>query len=252
MPASIKAQVQARMRGFEPPEQREAELRRVDSLLEAAGDRVTDITRLLQRRDAPLELRNTAARVLGILRDRRTVPVLCRLLPDETDEAWWSIAASVEQMRDARAAPALLRLMRHASSHKTRGRAASILRSLPRSAEIVQALIEVLQDQQEHPYVRGNAAESLGIRDNQAAFEALIVGLKDASPEVRFWSAFALSSVGNPQALPALEAAAAQDTAVVPGWWSVADECRLAINRIRLAAGEDIPPMDEPSPIPSS
>jgi HEAT repeat protein len=252
MPASPKAQVEARLRGFEPPEQREAELRRVNSLFRAAGHRVTDITRLLQRRDSPLELRNTAAQVLGILRDRRTVPVLCRLLSDESDEAWWSIAASVEQMRDARAAPVLLGLMLHASSHELRGRSASILRSLPRSAEIVNGLIEVLQDQQEHPYVRGNAAESLGIRDNQDAFEALILGLQDASPEVRFWSAFALSSVANPQALAALGAVAAQDTAVVPGWWSVADECRLAINRIRLAAGEDIPEMDEPSRIPSS
>lgn len=252
MAASIRARILARIGRTEPAAQRKGQRRKLDRLLKVTGDRVAGISQLLQRRDAPLELRHTAAWVLGVLRDRRTVPVLCRLLADETDQAWWSVAGSVQLMRDARAGPILLRLMRQASSARMRGWSANLLGWLPAAPGTVPALIEVYKDEQEDANVRGNAAEALGLLADQAAFEPLLAGLNDASPEVRFWSAYGLACLRNPQALPALEAAADQDTGVVPGWWSVADECRQAIYSIRVAAGEDLPPIDDPTPVPRS
>ena len=56
------------------------------------------------------------------------------------------------------------------------------------------------------------------------AVEPLIAMLRDPSPEVRFWSDFAHGWPRDPQALPEPRRLAVEDTAEVPGWWSVGKE----------------------------
>jgi hypothetical protein len=66
---------------------------------------------------------------------------------------------------------------------------------------------------------------------HERARMALISGLDDPKPEVRFWSIFALGSPENVDLLPRLENLAT-DAALVPGWWTVGQEARWAMNWI--------------------
>jgi HEAT repeats len=100
-------------------------------------------------------------------------------------------------------------------------------------------LRRMFADPRELPGVRGQAAEVLGSR--LAGFrhrwqrryvrlvEALSAGLDDPAPEVRFWSIYALASLGERRVLPKLRKIAASDTAAVPGMWTLRQEATWAI-----------------------
>jgi len=111
-----------------------------------------------------------------------------------------------------------------------------------RSAE-VNLLLRVFQDTSENPATRGQAAEALAgrirfdssqgplrRRDVVGRF-ALLRGLGDPAPEVRFWSIFALAQRGNDWVVPQLETMR-DDDAVIPRMWTVGQEAQWAINRI--------------------
>lgn len=93
----------------------------------------------------------------------------------------------------------------------------------------VEPLIRALTNTAEDVKVRAQAAESLGYLMDPQAVEPLIAMLRDPSPEVRFWSAFAQGWLRDKRALPELRRLAAEDTAEVPGWWSVSKEAAAAI-----------------------
>lgn len=110
------------------------------------------------------------------------------------------------------------------------------------------ALVAALNTSAEAPPIRAQAAESLAYRfgdrfctdehvrpDATAALSALRMALGDASPELRFWAAFALGQLRDAEALPALHALTADPT-VVPGWWTVGEEAADAITT--TAGGE--------------
>jgi len=108
----------------------------------------------------------------------------------------------------------------------------------------LERIVEILKDQTEDAKVRGQAAEALSghlRRDQRSrraqqgherARAALVAALDDPEPEVRLWSIFALASPENADLLPLLEKLA-KDPAQVPGWWTVGQEARWAMNQIR-------------------
>ena len=108
----------------------------------------------------------------------------------------------------------------------------------------LEQIIEILEDQTEDSKVRGEAAEALAGRlrrdlrsrrvqqRHDRARLALVAALDDRDPEVRFWSIFALASPENADLLPRLERLAG-DPARPPGWWTVGQEARWAMNQIR-------------------
>lgn len=114
------------------------------------------------------------------------------------------------------------------------------------SARSYKILLRVFSDEAEDPSVRAQAAEGLAGRvvfdarvrrrridvDAQAA---LLRGLDDASPAVRFWSAFALAKPGNVGALQKLSRLK-RDRTLIPGWWTIGQEATWAVSVIR---GED-------------
>ena len=63
--------------------------------------------------------------------------------------------------------------------------------------------------------------------------------LRDPAPEVRFWSAFAQGWLRDPRALPELRRLAAEDTAEVPGWWSVGKEAADTIPIVEQGWGRE-------------
>lgn len=100
----------------------------------------------------------------------------------------------------------------------------------------VDLLVGKLLDGSEDLDVRCYSAEALGHMlvghsHNRHARPALTKSLRDPLPEIRFWAAFALGSIGRRDEIRALERLTA-DEAVVPGWWSVGREATEAIEHI--------------------
>jgi HEAT repeat protein len=122
-----------------------------------------------------------------------------------------------------------------------RARAAWALGFHAQGSRAVPGLVRTLADLDEDLEVRAHAAEALGhLADRLGEHErdvlaALIHGLRDSAPEVRFWSAFALGNLGDEAAIPALERLAARDEESVPGWWSIRKEANDSIKQILLA-----------------
>jgi HEAT repeat protein len=103
-------------------------------------------------------------------------------------------------------------------------------------------LLRVFENTREHPDVRGQAAEALGPRlhgktrrqrerrSHLRAVRALIRGLDDPAPEVRFWSIYALAHPENAWLLPKLEVMANDPAACA--WGTIRQEALWAKNWI--------------------
>lgn len=91
----------------------------------------------------------------------------------------------------------------------------------------IRPLIAILSDRSQPVSVREEAAESLAYYDSPRPIPALLAALGDISPEVRFWSVFALGSLRkrhpDPRIVPALQGLLSDD-AVANGNWSVGRE----------------------------
>lgn len=109
-----------------------------------------------------------------------------------------------------------------------------------------QAFCNVLVNPSESSSLRGQAGEGLAelydchfvkchgrTRQYRRAGELLIAMLSDPSPEVRFWSCFALGKMRYRLALCALNQLADKDPAVHDQWWSVGEEAADAIGWIK-------------------
>ena len=110
-----------------------------------------------------------------------------------------------------------------------------------------EALVMVLQNPDETPGLRGQAAEGLAYlfgpcagarhdrrqRGYRDAGQVLVNVLTDPSAEVRFWSAFALGSMRYRAALPALQKLARTDKEMFSNWWTVGEEAADAVDTIQ-------------------
>jgi HEAT repeat protein len=103
----------------------------------------------------------------------------------------------------------------------------------------LRALLNITDDESEHPAVRAQALEGLGVqRPTQrhklwAEVErAVLGGLRNESVEVRFWACYAAGTLRLKSALPLLAEMARSDSAVYPRWWRVSEEAADAIEWI--------------------
>jgi len=177
-------------------------------------------------------LRSLAIWALGRQKTDKARRPLIAALADPDISLRGEAARSPGVLGARRAAGRLIQVMRGDPDASVRMFAAHALGSLC-GPKAVSALREVLANQGEEAKVRGEAAESLGGCFASEAIPDLIAALKDQSPEVRFWSAYALGHMKAESALAALESLAASDHALVPGWWSVAREAADSIEIIR-------------------
>ena len=130
----------------------------------------------------------------------------------------------------------LARILRAHPNELTRELAASALgfRGDTRGAK---ALAEAYSDPSETINVRSSAAEGLGhlfdLDERARRYTPIVLeGLNDPSPELRFWSCFALANFEDESAVPELEKLIG-DASDVPGWWPVGEEAQWAIAQIR-------------------
>ncbi len=112
-------------------------------------------------------------------------------------------------------------------------------------------LINLLANSDINEYVRGQAAEGIGIiepskknKHRKLAETTLLKSLNDTSPVVRFWSCYAVGQMKFRQALPTLLELKAKDKEVCPGWWYVAEEAEDAIEWINGRDGKERIPVD--------
>lgn len=108
-----------------------------------------------------------------------------------------------------------------------------------RLAEVVSALIHLLDDVDLPVDVRAQAAEALGDQLQmtkrsalqRVAVTHLIRQLDDRAPELRFWSAFSLGKLGAKRARKPLRQLLA-DESIAEGFWTVSKEASDALDRI--------------------
>lgn len=118
------------------------------------------LTRFMQGTD-PLEVQQASVD-LSRRNNPEDVPVLIGALGDPMEMRRWGAAHALRWSYDRRA---------------------------------VVPLMKVLDGRSETPWVRGEAAESLGFLGQPRAIKPLIRGSRDPSPDVRFWCVFALGQV---------------------------------------------------------
>ena len=139
---------------------------------------------------------------------------------------------------DGRSTDRLIRLVRTDADPFVRRMAAYALGNIgtPRTTRVLR---DVLRDPDQPAAVRGMAAEQLVYK--RAGIPELLAGLRDASPHVRFWSAYALSESRVKRALPELRRLAATDRRRIRGWWSIAREARWAMAVIEAGWTREAP-----------
>jgi HEAT repeat protein len=95
----------------------------------------------------------------------------------------------------------------------------------------IRALLNILNDVSEHPAVRAQALEGLGLHGPTERHKiwpeverAVLAGLNDGAVEVRFWACYAAGTLRMRSALPRLRELSHGDPAVCPRWWRVSEE----------------------------
>jgi len=194
-----------------------------EALLARGATSIDALFTVLRDRSALTGVRVAACWVVGQLGDKRAVPALLDAFGDPDPLVFGEAARSLGLLRSKRALWSLLAALTGDKDRDRRWAAAYALGELG-NERAVEPLIHALTDGAEDVQVRGQAAESLGYLMDRRAVEPLIAMLRDPAPEVRFWSAFAQEWLRDPRALPELRRLAAEDSAEVPGWWSVGKE----------------------------
>lgn len=223
---------------FLDPRVRARPQRYVDWVLDAGVRSYRDLLALIQDQSAAAAVREAACWIALQLHDLRAVPALLAVLQDSGDrfDVRHAAARALGVIANARTADMLAAMLRAPGDVHLRFLAAYAL-SAKGDERAVKPLVDRLNDPAEEPRVRGLAAEALANvahKDEQdRAFGALLAALSDPVVEVRFWAAFALGSVGDVRALPALEQVAARDQGVLCGQRSVCQEAANAIEGIR-------------------
>lgn len=157
------------------------------------------------------------------------------------------VAAAHVLSEDPSTRPALLELLENERRIDQRH---AILYALTWHADLRDwyMMILIFADANEAPLVRGQAAEALSYafymvsRDSEAyraAVDALIAGLEDPSPEVRYCAVNALGTTQDRALIPVI-ARMLDDHTPVPGWLgTVADEAARALDWINPSTPTD-------------
>ncbi len=134
---------------------------------------------------------------LGNLKDERAVDGLVRLM-ERSDEVAFEAANALIRIGSSQAVKSLVTLLRSTEPPLRRAAAAYALGYLGDGSGNV--LKERLDDRRESASLRARCAEALGVMRWRSALESLMSTTDDPSPEVRFWSIYALGELGDPVA----------------------------------------------------
>ncbi|MCW3053229.1 MAG: hypothetical protein JWN14_2399 [Chthonomonadales bacterium] len=185
--------------------------------------------------------RIAAIRLFSILKVREAGLLLieCWLLED-TDERWEAARALSDVQ--CRRAYKRLRSIIHGHPDTRRRKEACHILAFAFDPFLLKAFQQIYAAESYPFAVRAQAAEGLanllGYLDRRSrryrqTLALLLPGLEDPTPEIRFWTCFALGNMRATEALPELQRLVAEDDAFCPGWWYVRDEASDAICHIQ-------------------
>jgi HEAT repeat protein len=187
-----------------------------------------------------VQQRLMAIRLLGILRLRSAGPLLVACWLSDDAAIRWEAKIALESVKSRQAYQQLLHIIRHHSDMARREEACYILYN-SNDDILFEPLMEIYTDKSLPSSVRAQAAEGLGslltyvdrrTRRYRQALIPLLNGLRDPSPEIRFWTCYALGQMRAKDAQADLQRVMEEDEALCPGWWYVKDEASDAINHI--------------------
>jgi HEAT repeat protein len=213
------------------PQFRDAGERDIQTLVQAGATSLERTRTLCVDPDVHARARSLACWALGRLGDKEAIPAILRALEDDDLSVRVASAHALGELDDALAVEPLIRSLKLDPSLDVRQMAAWSLGRIG-DATALNPLVAVLGALEESPSVRAECAEALGELGQDAAVMPLLEALRDPSPEVRFFSAFALGQIGDVRALPALQHVAAADEGTAQGWGSVREEAADAIEAI--------------------
>jgi HEAT repeat protein len=147
----------------------------------------------------------------------------------------YEAAKKIWERDDPQTLRSVIRTLKRGKRALNRAAAAYAL-NLMHGRTAIAALEATVQNRQEHPKVRGQAAESLATTHRASSHRVLLRSLQDPSKEVRFWCAYSLAEMGDTDAIAGLRKLANQDQRIVRGFCSVSREANWAIRRIREEA----------------
>ena len=190
----------------------------------------------------------TAMRLLELFEKSRAVPVLLRLLQSGTYAGYAYAATTLTIVGGKLAARGCLKILSKHPDHLIREDVVYVLSFMFEQWEVIPALLQIFTDEQEPIKNRTQAAEGLGSilsfeyrrREYKQVGEALLQGLSQAAPEMRFWSAFGLNQMRYKKALAKLDELAESDKTLCPGWWTVGERAYDAAFYIRIGRGSGI------------
>lgn len=204
----------------------------IDLVVQAGATSFTALTCLASDEAEPSDIRSLACWLLGQLRQKRAASALLQAFSADNAHIYWEAAKALAMIDSKRALRPLTTVL-HEHCDEDKRVAVAYTLSFLNDARSVGVLLDVLNNEQESPRVRGQAAEGLAYKPREhRIIETLLKQLQDPAVDVQFWSAFALAHQGGPEVIPELEALAAHSNAVLPGWWAVRDEARWAITAI--------------------
>jgi HEAT repeat protein len=231
MPKSCIDQLQMLVQKM-PREFQAASQQTLQILAAAQVNTIEDLCAIASDTQQSVRLRASACWAIGQFGRKDCLAGLLACLQAPQRELYWEAAKALGESKSRRALDALLKMLEVPQQND---RYAAIIYALNVLGDerAVEALLARLVNPKLDARTRGFAAEALAhMPPNQAIVAALITQLADPAPELRFWAVFALGQQGDPSAIPALQQLAADDSAVLEDYGSIAEEAYQAIAQI--------------------
>ena len=207
------------------PEGRDQTKALIESVLNAGGTSPSAFLRMARDPKLSVSLRADVFWLLPRLKLRSAKSTLEALLRSDPSERLREEAAmGLGLLLKGKEVGVLHDCLHHESSKAVRLAAIHSL-GIVSSSLSAAPLISVLQDRNESPDMRADAAEALANVQAEGVVDELISHLVDTSPLVRYSAAYALGQQGDARALPALRKLAASDRDTTP--WGAVSACAL-------------------------
>ena len=207
----------------------------------------------------PSKLKDFGISLLQALKAKQAVPVLLRMLSDDTDGRL-SCGCAVNAIGGKRIEKSLAQIARRELNSAVPNRfiLEAVIHGLKYSDSDAgeDVLVTIFERTDLAGWLRGDAGDALNVNDRrtrlfQRTWVAALRGLSESDIDVQFWSMFAIAKLASRNrigqrvhnerfdaALPRLREIAAQDHRLAPGyWWPMSAEAEDTIACIETGTG---------------
>ncbi|WP_376791267.1 HEAT repeat domain-containing protein [Thermoflexus sp.] len=171
-------------------------------------DRLTGLSKAAQEDFARLILQRQAIVALGLLRDRRAVPLLMRLLrnPQVHSSLRALVPDALASIGESRVVPELVALLQDRGTDSTIRERIALALGAMKATSATRALLDLLRDPVEDPFIQARAALAIGLMRDPSVVVELVSLLRHENLPVtaRRAIADALGTLGNREVVRSL------------------------------------------------